>query len=73
MDIGVNTIKNIGKVIDQSNTVFWNGPAGYFENDNFAKGTLSIAKNISLNTIEKSLNSVLGGGDTLAAIKKSKS
>ena len=73
LDIGVKTIKNICKIIDQSNTVFWNGPAGYFENDNFAKGTLSIAENISKNTNEKSLNSVLGGGDTLAAIKKSKS
>jgi phosphoglycerate kinase len=72
LDIGVNTIKNIVKVINQSHTVFWNGPAGYFENDNYAKGTLSIAESISQNTIEKSLNSVLGGGDTLAAIKKSK-
>ena len=72
LDIGDNTIKNIGKKIDKSNTVLWNGPAGYFENDNFLKGTLSIAENISRNTIEKSLISVLGGGDTLAAINKSK-
>ncbi len=72
LDIGENTIKNIKKKIDQSNTVLWNGPAGYFENSNFAKGTISIAENISKNTIEKSLISVLGGGDTLAAIKKSK-
>ena len=71
LDIGINTIKNICKVIDQSNTVLWNGPAGYFENENFSKGTISIAENISKNTIEKSLISVLGGGDTLAAIKKS--
>jgi phosphoglycerate kinase len=73
LDIGTNTINNIKKKIDQSNTVLWNGPAGYFENDNFANGTLSIAENISRNTIEKSLISVLGGGDTLAAINKSKS
>ena len=73
LDIGINTIKNIKEKIDQSNTVLWNGPAGYFENINFLKGTLSIAENISKNTIEKSLISVLGGGDTLAAIKKSKS
>jgi phosphoglycerate kinase len=72
LDIGINTIKNICKVIDQSNTVLWNGPAGYFENENFSKGTISIAENISKNTIEKSLISVLGGGDTLAAINKSK-
>ena len=72
LDIGDNTIKKIEKKIDQSNTVLWNGPAGYFENDNFAKGTLSIAEKISKNTIEKSLISVLGGGDTLAAVNKSK-
>ncbi len=73
LDIGVNTIKSIKKKIEESNTVLWNGPAGYFENENFLKGTLSIAENISKNTIKKSLISVLGGGDTLAAINKSKS
>ena len=72
LDIGENTIKNICEVIDQSNTVFWNGPAGYFENENFAKGTLSIAEKISKNTVDKSLISVIGGGDTLAAINKCK-
>ena len=72
LDIGVNTIKKIKYIIDISNTVLWNGPAGYFENKNFLKGTISIAENISKNTIEKSLISVLGGGDTLAAINKSK-
>ncbi len=71
LDIGINTIKNIKKKINESNTVLWNGPAGYFENENFLKGTLSIAENISKNTIEKSLISVLGGGDTLAAVNKS--
>ena len=72
LDIGLNTIKNIKKKISASNTVLWNGPAGYFENDNFLKGTMSIAENISKNTSEKSLISVIGGGDTLAAINKSK-
>ena len=71
LDIGFNTIKNIQKKINESNTVLWNGPAGYFENDSFSKGTMSIAENISKNTLEKSLISVLGGGDTLAAINKS--
>ena len=72
LDIGKKTIELISKTIDNSNTVFWNGPAGYFENKNFLKGTISIAENISKNTIDKSLVSVLGGGDTLAAINKSK-
>ena len=72
LDIGANTVKNIKKKINESNTVLWNGPAGYFENENFSKGTLAIAENISKNTIEKSLISILGGGDTLAAVKKVK-
>jgi phosphoglycerate kinase len=72
LDIGKNTIKNIEKAINESNTVLWNGPAGYFENENFSRGTLSIAENISKNTIEKSLISILGGGDTLAAVNKVK-
>ena len=71
LDIGLNSIKNIQKKINESNTVLWNGPAGYFENDNFSKGTTSIAESISKNTLKKSLISVLGGGDTLAAINKS--
>ena len=72
LDIGSKTIKNIKHTVDQSNTVLWNGPAGYFENANFIMGTMSIAEAISKNTVEKSLISILGGGDTLAAIYKSK-
>jgi phosphoglycerate kinase len=72
LDIGSKTIKNIKHTVDQSNTVLWNGPAGYFENANFIMGTMSIAEAISKNTVEKSLISILGGGDTLAAINKSK-
>jgi phosphoglycerate kinase len=72
LDIGPKTMKGIKKIIDQSNTVLWNGPAGYFENQNFMTGTISIAEVISKNTIKKSLISILGGGDTLAAINKSK-
>ena len=70
LDIGPKTIKKIEDLIDKSNTVLWNGPAGYFENDNFANGTNCIAKKISENTSNKSLTSVLGGGDTIAAVNK---
>ena len=72
LDIGPKSIKNIESIIDQSNTVLWNGPAGYFENKNFSTGTLAIAKKISANTTTKSLISILGGGDTISAINKSK-
>ena len=71
LDIGPKTINNIRSIIDQSNTVLWNGPAGYFENKNFSTGTLAIAKKISENTTKKSLISILGGGDTISAINKS--
>ena len=73
LDIGPKTIKNIKDIISLSNTVLWNGPAGYFENENFMIGTNAIAEEISKNTIKKSLISILGGGDTLSAIKKCKS
>ena len=72
LDIGSNTINKIKEKIDQSNTVLWNGPAGYFENRNFSHGTISIAESISKKTLDGSLISVLGGGDTIAAISKSK-
>ena len=70
LDIGPETVKNIKDIIDKSNTVLWNGPAGYFENKYFAAGTNSIAKKISENTTDKSLISILGGGDTLSAVNK---
>ena len=71
LDIGPESIKNIENIIDKSNTVLWNGPAGYFENKNFAVGTNAIAKKISENTKNRSLISVLGGGDTISAVNKS--
>ena len=71
LDIGPKTIKNIKSIIDNSHTILWNGPAGYFENEIFSVGTLSIAKKISKNTANKSLISILGGGDTISAINKS--
>ena len=70
LDIGKSTIKVITDTIQKSNTVLWNGPAGYFENENFANGTNAIAKKISENTINNSLISILGGGDTIAAVNK---
>ncbi|MAV56183.1 MAG: phosphoglycerate kinase [Candidatus Pelagibacter sp.] len=69
LDIGKKTVDLINKTIDNSNTVFWNGPAGYYENKNFSIGSLSIAKKIAENTKSKSLISIVGGGDTVAAIK----
>ena len=71
LDIGRNTVKKIYNIIDESNTVLWNGPAGYFELDKFSEGSSNIAKKITENTKNKSLTSIAGGGDSVAAINKS--
>ena len=71
-DIGANTIKNIGEIINSSKTLLWNGPLGFFERDFFARGSNEIAKLIKINTQKKLLTSIAGGGDTAAAIKKAK-
>ena len=71
LDIGEKTIENISKIIDRSKTVLWNGPAGYFELKEFSIGSNKIAKKITTNTKNKSLISIAGGGDTVAAINKS--
>jgi len=70
LDIGNKSIDTIFKIIDNSKTVLWNGPAGYFEIDEFSKGSGKIAKKIFENTKNKSLLSIAGGGDTVAAINK---
>jgi len=71
LDIGENTIKKIYSIIDKSKTILWNGPAGYFEIEKFSIGSNKIAKKITENTKNKSLISIAGGGDTVAAINKS--
>ena len=70
LDIGTKTISSIKKVIDNSNTVLWNGPAGYFENPNFQNGTKQILEIISQRSKNNNLFSVAGGGETVAAINK---
>jgi len=70
LDIGPKTIKKIQNIIELSKTVLWNGPAGYFENPNFANGSLEIAKVIMKKNKDKSIYSVAGGGDTIALINQ---
>ena len=70
LDIGENTLKKIYNIIDESNTILWNGPAGYFELEKFSLGSKKIAEKITENTKKKSLTSIAGGGDTVAAINK---
>ena len=72
LDIGPKTILHIKKIIGDSNTVLWNGPAGYFENPNFQNGTKQIVEIISEKTLNNNFFSVAGGGETVAAINKFK-
>jgi phosphoglycerate kinase len=68
LDIGPKTIKAIYNIIDESNTILWNGPAGYFENPNFANGSIEIAKKIIENNKSNKIYSVAGGGDTVSLL-----
>ncbi len=70
LDIGPKTINKIKDIIELSKTILWNGPAGYFENSNFANGTYEIAKAIINKNKNKSIYSVVGGGDTIAVINQ---
>jgi len=65
LDIGPDSAKNFANSITSSHTVFWNGPMGVFEFSHFANGTKTIAKALT----EVSGLSVVGGGDSAAAIR----
>ena len=66
MDIGPETLNAIEECILSAGTVVWNGPLGVFEFDKFAKGTEKIARILA----ESSAISIIGGGDSAAAIAK---
>ena len=66
LDIGPKTIEQFKEAISQAKTVFWNGPMGVFEWDNFMEGTLEVGKAVA----ESGAMSVIGGGDSAAAMEK---
>lgn len=66
-DIGPETKAQIGGIIAKAKTIIWNGPVGYFENPAFKRGTDFIYYSITHNS---NAVSIVGGGDTLAAISK---
>ncbi|MDA9121725.1 phosphoglycerate kinase [Candidatus Pelagibacter sp.] len=68
LDIGPKTIKAINLLIEESSTILWNGPAGYFENPSFAKGSIEIAKKIIEKNKNNTIYSVVGGGDTVSLL-----
>ena len=70
LDIGPKTINKIKSVIEDSETILWNGPAGYFENPNFALGSHEIAKKIDEKNKNNLIYSIAGGGDTIAVLNQ---
>jgi len=69
LDIGPETEKEFAKVIESSNTILWNGPMGVFEMSNFEHGTKIVADAI-VHATQKGAYSLVGGGDSVAAINK---
>ena len=66
VDIGKETIKNFQEILSKSKTIFWNGPMGVFEVDEFSHGTKEITNAIA----EMEVYSIVGGGDSVNAINK---
>ena len=66
MDIGPKTEALYAEAIKGAKTVFWNGPMGVFEFDNFAHGTQAVAEAVA----EAECTSIIGGGDSVAAVNK---
>ncbi len=70
LDIGEETAKKYALNIISSKTVLWNGPMGVFETEPFANGTLAVAKAVAQATEENGAFSLIGGGDSAAAVEK---
>ena len=66
VDIGKETIKNFQEILSKSKTIFWNGPMGIFEVDEFSHGTKEITNAIA----EMEVYSIVGGGDSVNAINR---
>ena len=66
LDIGPGTIEEFRKEIARARTIIWNGPLGVFEIDEFARGTLEIARAVA----QSSAFSMVGGGDSVSALVK---
>tara|TARA_Y100000389_G_scaffold178577_1_gene191867 strand:- start:1073 stop:2266 length:1194 start_codon:yes stop_codon:yes gene_type:complete len=69
LDIGEKSINKFNKAIFSSKTIFWNGPMGVFEKEKFSKGTNAICLSLK-QAKEKGVNVIVGGGDSIAALKK---
>jgi 3-phosphoglycerate kinase len=70
MDAGPESLKTWEEVITNSKTILWNGPVGVFEMPNFAVGTKKIAEILAKVTSEKGAFTLVGGGDSVAAVSQ---
>ena len=70
MDASEESLENWKKIILSSKTILWNGPVGVFELENFSHGTGEIAKDVAEATQKNGAYSLVGGGDSVAAINK---
>jgi phosphoglycerate kinase len=70
VDIGPATVAKFAAVIAQAKTILWNGPMGIFEDKRFATGTNAVAAAVAAATRQHGAKSILGGGDSVKALKK---
>jgi len=70
LDSGPEATKEVQAALADCKTVIWNGPMGVFEFDAFSKGTFSVAETLAELTQEKGVISIIGGGDSVAAVEK---
>ncbi|HYD16949.1 MAG TPA: phosphoglycerate kinase [Patescibacteria group bacterium] len=68
LDIGPETVTELGKLLEGAKTVLWNGPMGAFETEPFDAGTTALAKKVAELTKARKIISVAGGGDTVFAL-----
>ena len=68
LDIGPRTVTRIGALLEEAQTLVWNGPLGAFETPPFDRGTVAVAREVAELTRAGKLLSVAGGGDTVAAL-----
>ena len=69
LDVGQKTSEDCARIIEESRLILWNGPMGVFEMDNFQAGTVAVA-NAIVEATAKGAFSLIGGGDSVAAINK---
>jgi phosphoglycerate kinase len=69
LDIGPKSVATFRDFVERSRTILWNGPMGFFEIDEFAEGTLGVARGVARATAAGA-TTIVGGGDTAAAVQR---